>query len=55
MKFIDIYKDTKDLATLMDNHDLEGRNCWWYFLRYELHEILDVKVMDKFISSKWNN
>ena len=30
-KILEIYKETDEMKALMDQPDLEGRNCWWYF------------------------
>ena len=38
----------------MESPDIEGRNCFWYLQRFDLFKILDCKIMDKFITEKWN-
>jgi len=50
---LDIYKDIDEIKPIMSTPDFEGRNCYWYFRNYGLYQILDAKIMDKFMSSMW--
>jgi len=50
---IDVYKDPNEIIDLMENQDIDGHNCFFYMQRYSLYNILDSKIMDKFIYDKW--
>jgi hypothetical protein len=50
---IDVYKDPNEIIDLMENQDIDGHNCFFYMLKYSLYNILDSKIMDKFIYDKW--
>jgi len=53
VRVLEIYKDTDEMTPIMRLPDIQGRNCFWFFRNYELFEILDAKIMDKFILSQW--
>jgi hypothetical protein len=50
---IDVYKDPAEIIKLMENQDIDGHNCFFYMQKYSLYNILDSKIMDKFIYDKW--
>ena len=50
---IDVYKDPNEIIDLMENQDIDGHNCFFYMQKYSLYNILDSKIMDKFIYDKW--
>jgi hypothetical protein len=52
-KIIDVYKDPHEIIQLMENQDIFGYDCFFYMQRYSLYNILDSKIMDKFIFDKW--
>lgn len=41
------------MIPLMEIPDIEGKDIIWYFYKFELFQLLDAKVMDKFINKKW--
>ena len=51
---IDAFKDTEDIIPMIDQPGIDGRNIIWYFNQYEICQILNTKIMDKFINSKLN-
>ena len=53
VRVLEIYKDTDEMTPIMRLPDIQGRNCFWFFRNYELFEILDAKIMDKFVLSQW--
>ena len=50
---IDIYIDPREIVILMENQDVDGHDCFYYMQKYSLYNILDSKIMDKFIYDKW--
>ena len=34
-----------DINVLLSVNDLEGRNCEWYFNKYQMFSILETKIM----------
>ena len=54
IKVLKTHNDIYEMFHIMELTDFRGRNCYWYFKNYELYEILDAKIMDKFISTKWD-
>jgi hypothetical protein len=53
VKILEIYKDPEEMIPLMERLDIDGKDCFWYMEKYEMFEILDSKIMDKFIIEKW--
>ena len=53
-KVLETYKDIEDMVPMMQLPDFEGRDCFWYFQRFSLFNILDVKIMDKYILRQWD-
>ena len=54
IKILEIYDEVNDMETILEVPDHEGRNCFWFFLNYDLYKILDCKIIDKYISKKWD-
>ena len=50
---IDVYKNPNEIIDLMENQDIDGHNCFFYMQKYSLYNILNSKIMDKFIYDKW--
>ena len=48
------YDDPDVLIPLLENHDLFGRPFMWYVYHFELNELLNTPIMDKFMVAKWN-
>ena len=46
---VDVYKDPNEIIILMENQDIDGHNCFFYMQKYNLYNLLDSKIMDKFI------
>jgi hypothetical protein len=38
---------------LIEELDYNGQNVQYYFCKYELFEVLQTKIMDRFFSDKW--
>ena len=53
VKILEIYKEPEEMIPLMERLDIDGNDCFWYLEKYEMFEILDSKIMDKFINEKW--
>ena len=49
----EIYKEPEEMIPLMERLDIDGKDSFWYLEKYEMFEILDSKIMDKFINEKW--
>ena len=50
MKILEIFTDPEEIIPLMESLDIEGRDTFWYFQKYKLYGLLNVKIMDKFMS-----
>lgn len=37
----------------MEEIDLEGKDCFWYLYKFELHEVLSTKIFDLYVTFKW--
>ena len=48
-----MYEDPVKIAPMMEKQDLLGNNSLWYMLNYELYTILDTKLFDRYLTSKW--
>ena len=46
--------ESEDIVTLIVTPDFEGRNCFWYFQKYELFSLLELNVMSKYLNQKWS-
>lgn len=53
VKILQVYKDPDELIPLLEKPDYEGRDCFWYFSKYEMYMVLDAPIMHKFITKKW--
>jgi hypothetical protein len=53
VKILEIYKEPEEMIPLMERLDIDGKDSFWYLEKYEMFEILDSKIMDKFINEKW--
>jgi hypothetical protein len=53
VKVLEIYKEPEHLKPLLEQQDIFGRDCLWYITKFNMLHILDCKIMDKFIVSKW--
>ena len=51
---IDSYQDPDHLIVPIEAQDLFGKNCLWYILHFNLNSILNTKIFDFFIRSKWD-
>ena len=45
-----VFNDPDEMIPLMEIPDVEGKDIIWYFHKFELFQLLDAKVMDKFIN-----
>ena len=48
------FRDPDELLEIMEKPDVLGRDCFWYFAKYELHKILNTAIMDKYMLRKWH-
>ena len=46
VKIVDVYQEPENLINLLEQHDLNGRSCFWYIQQYELNEILNTQTFD---------
>ena len=53
VKILEIYKEPEEMIPLMERLDIDGKDSFWYLEKFEMFEILDSKIMDKFINEKW--
>ena len=54
VKVLETYSTVEEMYPIMELKDFKGRNSYWFFKHFPLYEILDAKIMDKFIISKWD-
>jgi hypothetical protein len=50
---ISAFQDPDTLIPLMERHDLFGKPLMYYLHNFEMNEILNTPIMDKFMSTKW--
>ena len=51
---LDIYDSPRQIESLIEQPDLEGRDCFWYLLKYEMYQVLDTKIFDRYVTHKWD-
>lgn len=47
------YGNPRMIKALIEQIDLEGKDCFWYLQKYEMHDLLSTKIFDLYISFKW--
>ena len=53
VQVLGVYQEPDDLINLLEQHDLYGKDCFWYIQEYELNEILNTQIFDQYITHKW--
>jgi hypothetical protein len=51
---VNSYSEPEDIVSLVESHDLFGKDCFFYIHFYDLSTILNTPIFDKYISFKWN-
>ena len=47
------YDEPQSIIPLIENHDLMDKDCFWYLQQYEMFTVLDTKIFDLYVRSKW--
>jgi len=53
VEILKMYKDPVEIVPIIENFDIEGRDCFWYIANYQIFRLLETKIMNQYIIEKW--
>ena len=54
LQVLDSYSDPDEFMFLIEQKDLQGRDCLWYLDEFDLYQLLDHKMVDNIMQEYWN-
>jgi hypothetical protein len=51
---LDIYIQPHEVMRMCEALDYDGHNLFWYMDMYDMYEVLDSRILDRIIQTKWN-
>ena len=46
VELLKMYKTSDEIRPILDNLDVEGKDCFWYFEVYQMFKLLESKIMN---------
>ena len=53
VEILKMYKDPSEMIPLIENFDIEGKDCFWYITNYQIFRLLESKIMNQYVIDKW--
>ncbi len=53
VKILSIYSQPSEITNLVEPRDLNGRSCMFYFAKYNLFQLMETKIMNQYLISRW--
>jgi len=46
ISLLKMYKCPNEIKPILDNLDVEGRDCFWYFQNYQMFRLMESKILN---------